>query len=383
MQCSISFAVQVFKNSSMSSLIPEPSLVISPNLAATIGLEEATLLSYLSAVKEHLPSEHKRGFSWYQLQADVIAKQLPFWRPTDIQRVSESLRDKGVLLVGSAPLSESGQLIFAFNEACATAPEPEQKSVGQPTSDSKRANRISPAWQPDETVLQLLAQRGVPGSFATDQVAEFVHYWHERGEARHAWGNRFINHVLREWRQFEQTQNQHKHMDLDQDADRQPDLISGSWTPSSDAMEILENHAEIPRSFILEAVPEFILYWRETGDKSNTWNARFINHIRRQWSRFQHTIENDVDPKPISADWRPNPDVYDILALARIDTQFARDRVKEFIVYWQDRNEVRPSWNSTFIHYVKQQWLQAHSSGSHSTRDTSLSHELSDRSWAG
>jgi len=368
----------------MSSLIPEPSLVISPNLAATIGLEEATLLSYLSAVKEHLPSQQKQGFSWYQLQAASIAKQLPFWQPEDIQRVSESLRDKGVLLVGSAPLSESGELLFAFNEACASSPKPRPSPANQPAPENnKRANRISPAWQPDRTVLQLLAQRGVPDNFATEQVVEFVHYWHERGEARHAWGNKFVNHVLREWRQFEQTQNQHKNMDLDQDADRQPDLISESWRPSSDAMEILENHAEIPRSFILEAVPEFILYWRETGDRSTTWNARFINHIKRQWSRFQHTIENDIDPKPISADWRPNPDVFDILALARIDTQFARDRVKEFIVYWQDRNEVRPSWNSTFIHYIKQQWLQAHSKGSHSTRDTSLSHELSDRSWAG
>lgn len=368
----------------MSSLIPEPSLVISANLAATIGLEEATLLSYLSAVKEHLPSQQKQGFSWYQLQAGSIARQLPFWQPEDIQRVSESLRDKGILLVGSAPLSESGELLFAFNEACASSPKPSSSPTNPSAPENnKRANRISPAWQPDSTVLQLLAQRGVPNNFATDQVAEFVHYWHERGEARHAWGNKFVNHVLREWRQFEQSQNQHKNMDLDQDADRQPDLISEGWRPSSDAMEILENHAEIPRSFILEAVPEFILYWRETGDRSTTWNARFINHIKRQWSRFQHTIENDIDPKPISADWHPNPDVYDILALARIDTQFARDRVKEFIVYWQDRNEVRPSWNSTFIHYIKQQWLQAHSTGSHSTRDSSLSHELSDRSWAG
>lgn len=368
----------------MSSLIPEPSLVISPNLAATIGLEEATLLAFLSAAKEYLTAQQKKGFSWYQLEAGVIAKQLPFWQPIDIQRVAESLRDKGVLLVGSAPLSESGELLFAFNEACAKAPDAVRPSSSEtPEQPTKRANRIAPSWQPDDTVLQLLAQRGIPSNFTMDQVAEFVHYWHERGEARHAWGNRFVNHVMREWRQFEQAQNQHKNMVLDQDADRQPELISESWVPSSDAMEILEQHAEIPRSFILEAVPEFVLYWRETGEKSNTWNARFINHLKRQWTRFQHTIENDIDPKPISDDWRPNPDVYDILALARIDTQFARDRVKEFIVYWRDRNEVRPSWNSTFIHYIKQQWLQAHAAGGHSTRDSSLSHELSDRSWAG
>lgn len=366
----------------MSSLIPEPSLVISPNLAATIGLEEAILLSYLSSAKEHLKAQQQQDFDWYQLDAAHLTKHLPFWKPGDIQRVSESLRDKGVLLVGSAPLSESGELRFAFNEACATAPVRSAKPVQQtPPDNSRRANRISPGWQPDDTVMQLLAQRGVPGNFAMEQVAEFVHYWHERGEARHAWGNRFVTHVLREWRQYEQAQHQHNNIDLD--SERQPDLISESWVPSSDAMEILEQHAEIPRSFILEAVPEFVLYWRETGERSNTWNARFISHIRRQWSRFQHTIENDVDPKPIDPEWKPNPDVYDILALARIDTQFARDRVKEFIVYWQDRNEVRPSWNSTFIHYIKQQWLQAHSSGGHSTRDTSLSHELSDRSWAG
>ncbi len=368
----------------MSSLIPERSLVISPSLAATIGLEESVLLTHLNLIKDFLNVSPAQGFDWFETGLTNLSNQLPFWSVQDIQRISESLRDKGVLLIGSAPLGESGVLRFAFNELAHQAtsdsggkPLPADRSTGP----SKRANTIAPNWQPDNTVLTLLSQRGVPQQFARDQIAEFVQYWYERGETRHAWGNRFISHVMREWRQFEQKQNLDQEMDLDSRSKRQPEPIADNWQPGPDAMEILLHQAEIPREFILDAVPEFVLYWREKGEHSNTWNARFINHIKRQWHRFRNTLENDTEPNPIRSDWYPDPDVFDVLSLAHIDTEFAREKVKEFVIYWRDRQEARASWNSTYIQFIKQQWKLAHTS-SDSTRQISLSDELSDRSWA-
>jgi hypothetical protein len=45
-------------------------------------------------------------------------------------------------------------------------------------------------------------------------------------------------------------------------------------------MDILVNQGGINPNFIEDAVPEFILYWRDRGDVSSTWDSKFIQHVR-------------------------------------------------------------------------------------------------------
>ena len=66
---------------------------------------------------------------------------------------------------------------------------------------------------------------------------------------------------------------------------KQPFAMEADWQPSNEALDILVR-AGIERGFVIAAVPEFILYWRERGDVSNTWDSRFVAHIRRQWARY-------------------------------------------------------------------------------------------------
>ncbi len=377
----------------MSSLIPERHLLVSPSLAATIGLEEAILLSYLTNVAHFQSGQESQGYQWFEVSDGQFKVDLAFWNNADIQRICESLRDKGVLLVASAPLTESGQIRFAFNQTHRQS-KPKTDShdlrevvAGKPnTSNFTRANRIAPNWQPDSNCLRLLAQQGVPREFIENQVPTFVQYWVERGESRHAWGNRFVKQVLREWNRWQAQQNRTPQTDLpawEQNNSSDPTPMSSNWHPSDDAMDILIHQTGVSRAFIEDAIPEFVLYWREKGDASNTWNARFITHVKRQWARYQHSIENDIDPKPMSANWKPSQDVYDVLRLARIDLTFAREKIPEFIIYWRDRNEARASWNTTFLQFVKQQWQTAHeSSQSQTTRARKLIDDLTDTSWA-
>ena len=39
-----------------------------------------------------------------------------------------------------------------------------------------------------------------------------------------------------------------------------------------------------------DAVPEFVLYWRERGETIKTLNSKFINHILRQWARYSSAL---------------------------------------------------------------------------------------------
>ena len=66
----------------MSSLIPEQALIVSPQLAATIGLEEALLLGVLNELQQHRPGE------WCQGTPDWLHRRLPFWQAADVARIT-------------------------------------------------------------------------------------------------------------------------------------------------------------------------------------------------------------------------------------------------------------------------------------------------------
>ena len=369
------------------SLIPERPICISPSLAATLGLEEATLLSLLNDALNFYPCQLSNGYHWCHLQRDQVQRLMPFWSDHDIARIAKSLRDKGVLLISTAPFHESQSLRFAINERSQPA------SLGHSHSPLMRnptpgAQPIAANWQPGEEVYTQLAQHSIPNQFARAQIPEFVTYWRDQGQAAHSWNAKFIQQVIRKWREQE-TDFSRREQELP---------MTGGWRPSPDAVDVLVRHAAINQCFVEDAVAEFVLYWRERGEPSRTWNSKFIQHVRKQWARYQSTLQYDTEPRPIAPGWTPSPDVYEVLALANIDLQFAKQQLKEFVIYWRDTHQLHSSWNTKFLQHVKYQWakrlngsLAAQGNGharqqnpaqSGRTRDRSVSEQLSDRSWA-
>jgi hypothetical protein len=322
----------------------------------------------------------------------LLLRTLPFWSVEDLQRISRSLVDKGVLLVCSPPLHESERLEFAFNERVHRAEVP--LSATPPPASAPRPGRRSACllpvhWSPSEDLLQLLGlNHNIPRQFALDQLEDFIYYWRERGETSHAWENKFRQHVISNWRHHQQSQAE---------SFRAPDnsRLDNNWRPSLDAMEIMERGG-IEREFIEEAIPEFILYWRERGAAPRELNSKFIQHIRIQWARYSSSLEHSTEPKRIMDNWQPTEDVFDILRMSHIDTDFARSLLAEFVVYWRDSNQTHTSWNSKFLQHVKYHWAKRHQieqaghqnagqQGSNSTgrtRDRSLQDDLTDTSWA-
>ncbi|MBU2097751.1 MAG: hypothetical protein KKD00_03260 [Gammaproteobacteria bacterium] len=365
-----------------SSLIPERPLIISPTLAATIGLEEAVLLHVLSELMVHKACEIRNGLQWLELDQQALLDALPFWAWIDIKRVQKNLQDLGLILI-DANTGAQDSWLFAINQRAAGRQDvhaPAQQST--PAAGQQRSpvhgNRPAPAyvaaqvapakttaaratqgtagyissdWQPDDEWLSLCRQHGVPDEFALSLVPGFVMYWRDRAQSRFSWGNAFYKHVLREWR-MEQT----RRGSVELDAPMSPD-----WLPSADAISILRN-AGVSQTFIDDAVPEFVLYWRERGaqnsGQSGAWNTRFIEHIRRQWARYQVSVVNDGVPRPIPDNWQPSQDVFEVLKLAEIDEDFARARVPEFVLYWRDTGQPQASWNTRFLQFVKHMWAR-------------------------
>jgi len=373
---------------SHSSLVPERQLVFSPGLAATIGLEESILLQHLQAQFDQRGARIRDNHAWLDVERDFLLRTLPFWSVEDLHRISRSLVDKGVILIASPPLLQNDRLEFALNEPVreAAAPTP---AAARPAPTRRSACLLPVHWSPGEDLLQLLAlNHNIPRQFALDQLEDFIFYWRERGETSHAWENKFRQHVVSNWRRAQQDQAE---------AFRQPGppALDDQWRPSLDALEIMERSG-IDREFIEQAIPEFILFWRERGKPPRELNSKFIQHIRIQWAKYTSSLEHSTEPRRISDHWQPSEDVYDILRMSHIDIDFARALLPEFIVYWRDSNQAHTSWNSKFLQHVKYHWAKRHQinqtgtehggqQGPHSTgrtRDRSLEQDLTDTSWA-
>ena len=354
-----------------SSLLPERPLIISPTLAATIGLEEAVMLQVLAELihgKEICRRASNPSLDWAVLSDSDFQTAFPFWVSVDIRRVQNSLQNLGLIVVD--PIAESRTGFYAINEPSNEASDNNAASFRSMPSRQSEAPRvaasistpplptptipgsgsaslIAPNWQPNQDWITKCQQHNVPEDFANALVPEFVSYWRDRGQARFSWGNAFYKHVLKEWRN-EQTRKGAFELATE---------MSATWRPSEDAIGILEISG-INSSFIVDAIPEFVLYWRERGMVNGAWNTKFIEHIRRQWAKFSASFGYDDTPKAIQASWQPSNDCFEILQLAEIDEEYARAKIPEFVMYWKDSQQVKSSWNTVFLQFIKQDWAR-------------------------
>lgn len=380
-----------------SSLLPERPLLISPTLASTIGLEEAVMLQVLAELinnRETLRRQTNRSLEWIELNDEDLQKAFPFWATVDIRRVQSSLQNLGLIVID--PNTDSNRSsFFAIDEVSSSSSSSssssrsvatEPKISSSSAQGSGAATLIQANWQPDQTWIRQCKQHNIPEQFILAAVPEFVNYWRDRGQARFSWGNAFYKHVLKEWRNEQTRQGAHE---LSSE-------MSAQWQPSEDAVGILEISG-INLSFIEDAVPEFVLYWRERGIVNGAWNSKFIEHIRRQWAKFSASFGYDDTPKPIQANWQPSADCYEILQLAEIDEEYARSKIPEFVMYWKDSQQVKASWNTVFLQFIKQDWARqlkqletadiAHAEnqtlvGSSQQKIKERFQRIADRSWA-
>ena len=95
-------------------MMPEKPILVFPSLANALGLEEATMVSLLDELTRHRQANCRSGHNWYKLDADALKKVQGFWNDHDIQRISQRLRDLGVILLSSPPYAQCRQLTFAF-----------------------------------------------------------------------------------------------------------------------------------------------------------------------------------------------------------------------------------------------------------------------------
>lgn len=366
----------------------ERPLIVSPTLAATLGLHEALLYQLLT---EWALLAGKDENSWQLIDKQQLQQLLPFWDMAEIENILRQLQSQGVLALGSALNASARNIRFCLHQQTNPAPAaaPLAKPLPSETPQQRRApsdgsaTPIGNHWQPDRESVNYLTQfHQVDSGFIDALIPEFIVFWRDKGDARSSWNSTFTQHVARRWKEHRYQQTE----------EAQTQALDRAWQPSIDALDILERSG-IDRSFIEDAVPEFVLYWRENGKKDRQWNTRFIEHVRRQWAHYTNAINFDTEPRQITEDWQPDEAVFDILRMANIDADFACQLLPEFRLYWLDSRQLQRSWNSKFLQHIKYQWAQRHrmgdsyagqqnADGKHQSEAEKLFSKLTDRSWA-
>ncbi len=328
----------------LESLYSDRPIAVSPTLAATIGLEEAVMVHVLAELiafraTHPLPSHPELRFVLLD-EADV-GRFFPFWRAADIERIRLRLLQLEMLVY--EPHAEvSGAVWYALQrmDSAPRRPSPTRRRRGS-------TGPIPPDWRPDSQWISQCRQQNIPEDFIHSQVERFVLIWRERGEARFSWGNEFCRHVLKQWREEQTATNARERFGqmgsawrpdegavdillrygvnrnfiedavpefvlywqergIERDAwnskfiahvqrqwerfqaagmrGRAPRPIDENWRPGAACMEILQL-AQIDERWALEQVPEFVLYWRETGEARESWNTIFLQRAKQLWAQ--------------------------------------------------------------------------------------------------
>lgn len=290
----------------MTTLIPDRMLSFSPALAATIGLEEAVLLQVLHDIVAHRPPMPDNHLP-VMVQKPLLDTLLPFWSDADIERISQNLVAIGIIERESAPYAESLCLHIRFNNTQQSEPlKPSQNSPQNPQQSQTRYN----------------AQANFEAISHQSKLKNNQRFQGRSGGAMR---------------------------------------ISSSWKPSDDIFLQL-NQLNIDRGFALAKLPEFITYWRDRGEVSYSWGAKFLKHVIREWQHHQNQTpfidQSTQHASSMNKGWQPSPDALDILTRTGIDPSFIQDTIPEFVLYWQERGDSTTTWNSKFIRHIKQQWAR-------------------------
>ena len=122
-----------------ASLIPDRQLTFSPDLAATIGLEEAILMQYLG------PLLAAQSDPWCQLNYDALSQHFPFWSREKLRDLLLSLEALGVIVLSGQQDVTGIRVATAEAAGQLEKPAPESPRLSTPAS-----------WQPPDAVYDVL-----------------------------------------------------------------------------------------------------------------------------------------------------------------------------------------------------------------------------------
>jgi len=314
------------------------------------------MLSIIDDISRHKKGQESRGYLWHEVSGEELKQHMPFWNDLDIQRISQRLRDLGIILLLSAPFEQSSQLKFAFNQEAmqqagvrrannhqaskkpSLAPQANQTGIERPQNSRAPqggATLIPPNWQPDKETLMTLAQLNIPEHFSREQFPEFVHYWRQRGESQRSWGSKYVQHVKRQWTH---------HVAKTSKATPLPT----NWQPSEELKQHIAKEG-IPVTFVQKSL--------HSNATQTNWDMPFFSWLKKDWEKQDTPFIDKKKSLPMSENWQPDSHTINYLTTSQgIEKKFIEECIPEFIHKWIEKKAVYSEWGNIFAEHVIQQW---------------------------
>ena len=315
----------------------DSKITFSKEIASTLGLEEAILVEFLKSSKTDKP-----------VSFNQISQELNFWNKEKLTLLLENLLKVGlitnVMHQGSThfifkktnqkiELNKENKWIpdkevldqiteYGIPEDFANLQIDDFKKLSEEKNETsnnwgikflrfvikkwrfkeaednkkKKTKPIAKDWAPDDDAIEILIKSGVNEDFIDREIAEFILYWSERKEESDIWNSKFIAHIRRQWGRFKDVKEN----------DNLPSKMTSEWNPNQDFFDILEL-TEITKEFAENAKPEFIMYWKETGQSLTSWNSKFLQHVKFHWEKTNKgqtpQISQQIDRR-IESSWK-------------------------------------------------------------------------------
>lgn len=261
----------------MSHLFPEQPLFIYPSLAKQYGVEEALLLGiYHQFAQHHGHTDADQGWYFISRRSEWQA-MTSFWDEEKLALVTSSLVGQGAI---NAEFNGNGSIriaIVAENTSSASNSETSiQSNTAVSASGFLDVDRPISGAAYAETALtntaSVMNEQNVTTETEPPLMSPGVGPAPSFGGST-GWARRQDDELEELFKEQEK-----RHQLLHE--------ITLEWTPTKTTLQLLAKH-NIPNEFIDGLKDEFIAYWLAKGQKKNSWDPHFIDHVKRKWVREQ------------------------------------------------------------------------------------------------
>tara|TARA_B100000424_G_scaffold67763_1_gene50218 strand:+ start:2986 stop:3789 length:804 start_codon:yes stop_codon:yes gene_type:complete len=228
----------------------------SKDIATTIGLECAVIYEFLKNKKTDY------------ISISELNDELNFW-PN--QKIIEYV----------AELDQKGLISFDLKRGRLSIKNKISKTKLQ-TPKSFDKSEMGVNWLPSDDVVEILLKAEIGEDFIHNLIPEFRVYWMEKPGIHVSYNSKFIEYARFKWAQYT----------AEVDTRTKPFVIDDSWQPSDECREVL-SLSGISEDFANEKILDFILYWKQDGRAFNTWDVKFLNHVKTCWNKEVEKIKKE------------------------------------------------------------------------------------------
>ena len=128
-------------------------------------------------------------------------------------------------------------------------------------------------------------------------------------------------------------------------------VIPTDWKPHESVIKQLADTG-IPRWWIMQETPKFVLFWSESKTVRSSWVATFIVYVKVEWDRYINNYDETTNYRALPTDWIPSDITVKDIMKEGIAESTIQKCIPLFRIYAREFIGTARNWGYQFIRYV-------------------------------